>query len=183
MIVFLQGNGRGLRPSPGKDRLLILDHVGNWQRHGLPDEDREWSLEGKKKAQRGPRDIDELDIQQCQDCFAVFRKGPDCCPSCGIELPGKARAEIEQVDGDLEMIDIEQIRRERKLEQGQARTLRELVELGIRRGIKKPAGWAAYTAASRQGRKPNGRDFKEAQEMMTEIQSGARSGSKLEETF
>jgi len=48
LIVFMQGNGRGFRPADGKDRLLILDQVGNWQRHGLLDDDREWSFEGKK---------------------------------------------------------------------------------------------------------------------------------------
>lgn len=173
LVIWMQGNGRGLRPAPGKQRLLILDHVGNWQRHGIPDEEREWSLAGRQKAQRGPRDPDELDIQQCQECYAVFRKGPTACPSCGVALPGNAKQEIEHVEGDLEEVDVEQIRRERRREQGQARTLHDLVALGMRRGIKKPAGWAAYTAAAREGRKPTGADFKAAQEAMTAIKLGA----------
>src|SRR5699024_6463327 len=34
IVVYMQGNGRGLRPHSNKDNLVILDHVGNWQRHG-----------------------------------------------------------------------------------------------------------------------------------------------------
>src|SRR5690625_3636035 len=53
IVVYMQGNGRGLRPHKNKDNLIILDHVGNWQRHGMPCEKREWSLEGRKKRKRG----------------------------------------------------------------------------------------------------------------------------------
>jgi superfamily II DNA or RNA helicase len=46
IIVWLQGLGRGLRPAPGKDELVIIDHSGNWERLGLPDDPRSWSLDG-----------------------------------------------------------------------------------------------------------------------------------------
>lgn len=39
----IQQEGRALRPQPGKT-AIILDHVGNYTRHGLPDDPREWSL-------------------------------------------------------------------------------------------------------------------------------------------
>lgn len=47
-ILWLQSVGRGLRQHPGKTDLLILDHAGNFDRHGFPDEEREWSLEGEQ---------------------------------------------------------------------------------------------------------------------------------------
>ena len=53
LVIFLQHVGRVLRKSPGKDKAIILDHVGNWSRFGLPDDDREWTLEGQAK--RGER--------------------------------------------------------------------------------------------------------------------------------
>ncbi|NBK24934.1 MAG: DEAD/DEAH box helicase, partial [Spirochaetia bacterium] len=49
LVIFLQHVGRVLRKSPGKDKAIILDHVGNWSRFGLPDDEREWTLEGKPK--------------------------------------------------------------------------------------------------------------------------------------
>ncbi|MFN4244505.1 MAG: DEAD/DEAH box helicase, partial [Tepidisphaerales bacterium] len=45
--LYLQQVGRALRTAPGKEAAIILDHVGNSQRHGLPDDPREWSLLGR----------------------------------------------------------------------------------------------------------------------------------------
>lgn len=174
MIIWMQGNGRGLRPAPGKDRLLILDHVSNWVEHGIPDEDREWTLVGRPKGKRKPSDEDEApSVQQCQECFHVFARGPSHCPGCGEPLPGGGRAELEVVEGQLEEVDTAAIRRERKREQGQARTLRDLVSLGIRRGMNKPAEWGAIAMAARAGRKPTGADFDEARKVHTELKMGS----------
>ena len=41
--LYIQQAGRALRPQPGKT-AIILDHVGNYTRHGLPDDNRFWSL-------------------------------------------------------------------------------------------------------------------------------------------
>lgn len=176
LIVWLQGCGRGLRPAPGKDKLMILDHVGNWSRHGIPDEDREWSLQGRPKGRRKQKDEEpDLQIQQCLSCFHVFKTGPDFCPSCGEPLPRKGRPELEVVDGELQKIDVEQIRRERKREQGKARTLEDLVALGMRRGFKKPDAWAAHTMAHRVGKKPTRADFQKARSLMHALQNPAEN--------
>jgi superfamily II DNA or RNA helicase len=168
LIIWMQGNGRGLRPSAGKDRLLILDQVGNWHKHGLPDDDREWSLEGRKGRRRAADDEADVSIQQCQQCFAVFRTGVSACPSCGAPVEVRKKAEIQVVEGELERIDVERQRKERKREQGSARTIRELVALGVRREMRKPAAWAAITAAARQGRKPTPQEFNEARKALKE---------------
>ena len=55
LIVYLQAIGRGLRVEPGKPELIVLDQVANWQRHGLPDDDREWSLAGQTKSRKQRR--------------------------------------------------------------------------------------------------------------------------------
>lgn len=44
---MLQAFGRVLRSAPGKSRALILDLTGATHLHGLPTEDREYSLEGR----------------------------------------------------------------------------------------------------------------------------------------
>lgn len=169
LIVWMQGCGRGLRPAPGKDKLLILDHVGNCQRHGLPDDEREWSLEGRKARKRKADDEPDSGIQQCDKCYAVFSPGPTHCPSCGAVIERKQAREIQEVDGQLEKVDLEAERKARKREQGSARTLRELIELGVRRGMRKPAEWACITMMARKGKKPSNRDFKQAKEILEEV--------------
>ena len=163
LIVFMQGNGRGFRVSDGKEKLIILDQVGNWKRHGLPDDDREWTLEGRKKGKKRKED-DEADvsIQQCKHCFHIFRPGVAVCPSCGKPVEVRQKAEIEVVDGELERIDVTALRKQAKQEQGAARDLVDLVKLGQRRGMKNAAAWAAHVHASRAGRKATPADFANA---------------------
>lgn len=162
IIVYLQLIGRGLRVEEGKRELIILDQVNNWKRHGLPDDEREWTLEGRKRKRKQGKDDDEaLSIQQCRQCFHIFRKGATQCPQCGkpVETTGR---EIKQVDGSLSEVDIEAVRREQSIEQGKARALADLVRVGVNRGMKNPSAWAAIVSASRRGRKPTPAEFREA---------------------
>lgn len=57
LILCLQQIGRGMRPKADGAPLIVLDHAGNTLRHGLPEEDREWSLDGVAKQARGPAQI------------------------------------------------------------------------------------------------------------------------------
>ena len=49
LSMYLQQVGRGLRPAPGKDKLIILDNVGLYNRFGFPSAKRQWRrhFEGK----------------------------------------------------------------------------------------------------------------------------------------
>jgi superfamily II DNA or RNA helicase len=162
VIVYLQLIGRGLRVEDNKRELVILDQVNNWKRHGLPDDVREWSLDGRKKRKRSSQDDEpELQIQQCKECFHIFRKGVSECPHCGAEIEVTGR-KIQQVDGQLAEVDIDAVRRERGREQAKARGLVDLVSVGVSRGMKNPAAWAAFVNASREGRKPTPSEFKMA---------------------
>lgn len=168
---YLQMVFRALRKKPNP--AIILDHAGCAMRHGLPDEDREWSLEGKKKGKRKAKEeAPDVSIQMCEKCYHVFVPGPTHCPSCGEALPKKGRAELEVVEGELEKIDLEAMRKERKKQQGKARTLEDLIVVGIRQKMNNPAGWAANMLAARTGRKPTGRDFGEAKAAYAKIKSG-----------
>lgn len=140
---FLQEAGRGSRPADGKESCIYLDHAGNVYRHGLPDQDRDWSLDGVKKSRRKKTEDeeDEIKVKQCEGCFRPFWPPPKC-PHCGHEHKVKAR-EIEQVDGKLEKISKEQaaaIQAAKKEEQRKARTLEELEAIEAERGYK--PGWA-----------------------------------------
>ncbi len=170
LVVWMQGNGRGLRPADGKSGLIIFDHVGNCLRHGLPDDDREWSLEGKEKGKRKAAAEDEVKIKQCVSCYAVFRPGPQVCPSCGAPVAGQAR-ELEVVDGELEKVDKVSMRNEKKREQGQARSLEDLVALGMRRGMARADAWACITFAARSGKKPTGTDYDQAWKIRKKLEA------------
>ena len=144
--LYLQQVGRALRPSPGKKEAILLDHAGNCLRHGLPDEIREWSLDGKKGRKKqgdtGPA------IKRCPRCYSVQRPGPVCI-YCGFVFEVQAR-DIAYVEGDLQEVDPAMIKRQRKSEQGQAKTLYDLIQLGISRGYKQPQLWASHIIKARQ---------------------------------
>ena len=164
---YLQMVFRALRRKP--DPAIILDHAGCIVKHGLPCEKREWSLLGQPKSKRKKKDEEpDVNIQQCKHCYAVFIPGPDACPHCGKPIEKKVR-KIQQSEGELEQIDIAAVRKEQRKEQGSARTLRDLVALGMRRGMAKASQWAAITAAARENRKPTPADFNEARRIQQEL--------------
>lgn len=173
LSLYIQQGGRALRPvyakgydlstkegrlaaiaASDKKAAIILDHVGNCLRHGMLDEEREWSLDGKPPRKGGFKEAEEsLNVKQCPKCFAVHDKQPEC-PLCGhvydIEDPVP-----EQVAGELQEVtpeEIAAIKADRRRKQGAAKTLEELKEFGRSMGYK--PGWAAKVHASRQGKRP-----------------------------
>lgn len=141
----LQKNGRGLRSDGGPPHIL-LDLVGNFARHGFPDDDREWSLDGRTKKKREPSEA----MTVCPECYAAYDPQPKC-PVCGYAHVTELR-KVEEVQGDLEEVDVEAVRRARVQEQGRAKSLDELIALATDRGYKSPAKWAAHIFTSRQAK-------------------------------
>lgn len=103
---FLQQIGRVLRPAPNKT-ALIIDHVSNVIRHGLPDMPREWSLERRQKKAKLTKDPDEIELTVCKKCLKPYEKFRTVCPYCGAEpaLPESKSRTIEIVAGDLVLLD------------------------------------------------------------------------------
>lgn len=136
--LYLQQVGRILRPQPGKI-AIVLDHVGSTVRHGFVDDVRDWSLDAKAKRKR--TDEPAPSVRQCPKCFAAFKPQP-ACPCCGHEFPIKPKRQLTQREGELkEMRRQDAIeRREKRKEQGRARTLPELLALAKQKGYK--PGWA-----------------------------------------
>lgn len=136
--LFMQQVGRALRPVEGKERAIILDHVGNCLRHGMPDDERSWSLDGEVKRGR-KKDEPDIKARQCASCYAVFSAALRICPQCHTEVAGKPR-EVEEVSGELAVVDKAKRLKELRAEVGRARTYEQLVEIGRQRGYK--PGWA-----------------------------------------
>lgn len=143
--------GRVLRPKPNS--AVIIDMVGNIIRHGLPDDEVEWSLTGKNKVKRSEGD-EGPPVRQCLKCYANHRWSP-VCPNCGHVYPVQER-KLETTTGELEEIDKEQLRRRRKWEQRKAQSLDDLVALGRSRNYKNPEKWAAKIYTYRQAKKNAG---------------------------
>lgn len=146
LALHLQMIGRGLRRKPHP--AILLDHAGNVLRHGLPDDDREWSLAGADRKTR--KAAAALPIRQCENCFTVHRPAP-ACPNCGYRYPNHGR-EVEQVAGELTAVDPQALRRQHRAEQSHARSLEDLVSLARARGYKNPYAWATHVWHARQAR-------------------------------
>jgi superfamily II DNA or RNA helicase len=89
LALYLQQVGRALRPAPGKERALILDHAGNTYRFGLADAPRRWSLDGRPKGEGG-----EAPVTRCPECGALVPTACFECPECGAELRTRERVEV-----------------------------------------------------------------------------------------
>ena len=142
----LQQMGRALRKKPYP--AILLDLVGNIGRLGLPDDDREWSLEGKMK-----RDVKMI---TCEHCFASHPPARKC-PECGHEYgsgdaPAGGGRQIEEVDAELEEIDVEALRSARQKEMDLTETLEQLIQIAISRKYKKPEEWAAMQWTARKAK-------------------------------
>lgn len=176
LALYLQQVGRALRPFPGKASALILDHAGNALRHGLPDDERVWSLDGRERKPAASGETAPA-CRTCGGCFAAVRAGVTICPYCQWVFPIKSR-EVEEVDGELQPVTrsadmpivcrscgrtrphilFNSYRRSegvlcskclsKKQEVGQARDLQALLKIQHERGYKH--GWAYYVYRARQ---------------------------------
>lgn len=104
--LYAQQFGRALRLLDGKQWGIIIDHVGNVLRHGLPDRPRKWSL--NRRERKGSYDgAGAIPLTSCTRCLAAYERLLKACPYCGnVYEPGPGgRSTPEQVDGDLMELD------------------------------------------------------------------------------
>lgn len=140
LTLHMQQIGRGLRPSTDHD-CIILDHAGNCFRHGLAEEDREWSLEGKAK-RNVPASMEE--IHRCEKCYAVFSGG--ACPQCGANRAPSAR-ELKQKEGEMQrLLEVRQ-RIDHKAEERAARTLEDFQAIALKRGYAPKWAWIRWKSS------------------------------------
>lgn len=141
LALYLQHLGRAGRLYEGKQFFIQLDHAGNALRHGMYDEDREWTLEGKK---RKKNDATAISVRQCSECYRVYRAFLAACPGCGHRPKISKPREVEQVEGELVKLDRERaefLAKKRAHDEVKAcKTLEDLQELGRKRGYK--SGWS-----------------------------------------
>lgn len=138
LVIHIQSTMRCMRYRPNK-RAIILDFVGNYERHGLPDDDREWSLERIKKARTKANEEPKVLIRNCPNCFKVYPASLGVvCPYCDFNV-GKTKEEIEY-DTKQELIKLEAYeRKSKRMEVGMAKTKADLERIAKERGYAR--GW------------------------------------------
>jgi DNA repair protein RadD len=145
--MLIQTVGRVLRIAEGKTRALVIDLCGSVRQHGLPDDHREFSLDGKPIRTKEPVTA----IRQCPECGAVFRPSATRqCPMCRFEFPAPELPEVRRealrrvAPGTNAPLDV------------QLREWERIRGLCRSRGYK--SGWAAHAFKAKFGFWP-GRNF------------------------
>jgi DNA repair protein RadD len=164
LSAVLQRWGRVLRP---KDfPAVILDHAGNSNVHGFPDDEREWSLDDRERTGKGGRGEDGPPPPYTCKCFRQIKRPlPTKCPHCGIAIV----PDVKPVDeGDEELTrrtdaDKAAVRAQLRREEHDAKSIADLIALANRRGYSNPTGWAFKKWSNSPWRKQIARDSTQLQ--------------------
>lgn len=148
---LVQSMGRGLRPAPGKDHCIILDHGGSTDRmwgqlrdiyeYGISELD---DGRPKPKAQKKPR---ERGPMKCPKCAHLHAPRP-MCPACGHQYP-KRSSSVEHKAGSLRELAGGEVT-------GEDRRRVWAMLLHIANGRGYATGWAAHKYRERFGAFPRG---------------------------
>lgn len=107
VVLYLQAVGRGMRPSPGKDHMILIDHGRVVENLGPPAYDREWSLDeqdlNKRTMEKLAKDRKQgtETSRTCKECactWLVSEEG-NKCPSCGWQFVPKGKpVQVQQAE-------------------------------------------------------------------------------------
>jgi DNA repair protein RadD len=105
LIRYVQMVGRVLRPAPGKERALLLDHSGTVLRLGFATDDLPLELDdGKANTSASKKQERKAsEPKACPSCKYVRPAGVHACPSCGF-APTR-QSDVEVAEGELVKID------------------------------------------------------------------------------
>jgi len=153
LMIYMQTLGRGTMMSPGKDYLINLDCVNNWERHGKISDPRIWSLGGRQ-----PKYISKL--KRCPECLEPMLKTEKVCPVCGYtfnRLPEPRDRMPKEVEG--EMVEIGSVNVEKQpgnykaihLIAKNAKSLKDAQEIAEKLGYKKGYGFYVWNKILKKG--------------------------------
>ena len=148
LTLYIQQSMRCMRYKPDK-RAIIIDHVGNYARHGMPDDDREWSLEKKPKQSRKKAEENQAErVKQCPECFYTFALPPVgeqvICPHCKYIFPINERK--VETDETAKLIKVEGFKLDLRTPDD-CHSYQDLLEYAKKHNYK--TGWAYYQAKKR----------------------------------
>jgi superfamily II DNA or RNA helicase len=79
---FLQQVGRVMRPYGDQTYATVIDHAGCVHDHGLPTDERVWTLDDRRKKDRNEIERDDSPVVRCENCGALRPVTQAECPSC-----------------------------------------------------------------------------------------------------
>lgn len=130
-----------MRPMrPQEEEAILLDHAAIFASHGLPDDDREWTLDGKVAGSKPGQA--STPTCTCRKCYAIFRPAA-VCPYCGTARIVDGR-KVDQIEAEMAELDIQSLRehqekRAKSMDTNAARTVDALADVAIKYGYK--SGW------------------------------------------
>jgi superfamily II DNA or RNA helicase len=118
---YLQMAGRALRVAEGKEHAIIIDLAGNYERLGMPDDERIWTLDGIEKKKRDNKSNTKRkrnDITGEIETVSIFDTGTQF-----VEIGGKTVVMNALLKHWIDLCDA-------------------IIAEGVEKGYK--AGWAAH---------------------------------------
>jgi hypothetical protein len=109
-----------------KPKAIIIDHVGNYITHRLPDVERTYTLERQARKSRKAA-TDEIPLRYCvnEKCYAAYECTLSKCPECGTPRPPPGgRSTPQEVEGNCFELDpavLAEMRKEQSKVDGPAR--------------------------------------------------------------
>ena len=135
LSLYIQQSMRGMRYKPGKT-AIVIDHVGNVHRFGLPDQDRTWSLKSAAPKKRS------VSIKTCSACYTVYAANSKRCPMCGyVQLILERSRELD-IDKDSQLEEIKPTFVIDYREPKECKNMKELYQLAENLNYKR--GWAYH---------------------------------------
>lgn len=139
---------------------VILDHSGNIQRLGFPDDEFEWSITSGTRRQSNSG----LAVSICARCFGAFRTAP-ACPYCETVRELTPR-EVEEREGELRELERVETAKKKRIEVGRADGLDALAKIAVERGYA--TGWLVKRMEIKGVRV----GYDEAQRVMARVRAG-----------
>lgn len=102
-----------------KPRAIVIDCAGNFDRHGHPLNDRDFSLsppEAVGLSTTHTKDGSDLSTRRCEECLQVMMAPVSLCPYCGHEN-GKDPRVPAKVEAELRLVQKKKIEKEKRVYQ------------------------------------------------------------------
>ncbi len=150
----VQAIGRVLRPHPGKSRAILIDHGGNIQRLGFPEDiyQPELSTGSRSDSQVAKS---ERKVHKCKQCGFESHRLPthlSPCLECGYAPEIRKSPRVIQIQGEL--VELERATINSRKPKDHVTWYRMLLGYAEERGYKR--GWAWHTYKWQHKRSPPG---------------------------
>jgi len=141
LMIYMQSLGRGMMFIPEK-MLINIDAVNNYDRLGMPDDDRTWMLKGKTKTDKGT-----ITLKRCPECLRPVNIGVRVCPFCEFVWPETTVDRIpEEKAGQLVNVRDRVEKQDLVLAIGRgAHNLKEAIKIAKQQGLKHTEAYDVWT--------------------------------------